>query len=177
MTDLGCIYVVEFGSGTVKVGRTVDPDQRMGHYERHAAIHGDVVVTHWVSPRHANHVGNELLLIRYCTVNGRVIAGREYFQGVSFGDVKDFAKSLTFDTEAHPAHHGEGLDFVRLFHEISAWSIARAAAMPSPVPSDEDLRGFATWRARREWLERKRGRRTFRQQERQYEALSRANGR
>ncbi len=92
----GHVYIVEFTSGTVKVGKTTSPEQRLAHYRQTSAIHGGSVLNHWMSPSHPGFHGNESSLIGFCRTHGERAVGKEYFRGLAFAEVLAFAQSLSY---------------------------------------------------------------------------------
>lgn len=94
--DVGHVYVILFSSGVVKVGKAVSPDSRIGDHRYHAAIHGVTITDGMVSDEHPHHSKTERELIRFCAEHGsRIAVGTEYFTGVDFEAVADFADQAT----------------------------------------------------------------------------------
>lgn len=89
--DLGHVYVVEFDSGVLKVGRTGDSDSRL---KAHAKA-GYFAASYWVSARHLDHRATERRLIAFCAERGVLHGGREYFGEVRFDDAVAFSEVLT----------------------------------------------------------------------------------
>jgi hypothetical protein len=77
---LGHIYVIEFASGVVKVGRTATPKGRVAVHALLAAAHGGSIQSVWVSHRIVGSASAERELIDFCGRNGQLAAGREYFR-------------------------------------------------------------------------------------------------
>lgn len=77
---LGFIYVVEFASGIVKVGKAKDPKGRVAAHTQLAEVHGGGVRSAWVSRRLVSYGEAERALIDLCARNGELVAGREYFR-------------------------------------------------------------------------------------------------
>ena len=93
--DEGHVYVLQFSTGVVKVGKAVGPATRLSHHTLQAKVHGVSVAESWTSERHSDHSKTERRLIDYCASRGvRIAAGKEYFTGISFEDARDFAASL-----------------------------------------------------------------------------------
>jgi hypothetical protein len=63
---LGYLYVIQFASGVVKVGQTVEPRTRLAKHRRDAEAFGVPIVGLWLSPPHTNFVQNEIALIEEC---------------------------------------------------------------------------------------------------------------
>lgn len=80
--DPGHLYVVEFDSGVLKVGKSASPDRRL---EQHAKA-GFVQRT-WVSTHHLGCSVTEREVLSYCAKYGRLHGGREYFTGLNFYSV------------------------------------------------------------------------------------------
>jgi hypothetical protein len=84
LTDDGHLYVIEFSTGLVKVGRTEIPKNRLTTHAKNAKAHGVDVARSWVSDRHAGHSISERQLIRFCAKIGTRVTG-EHFSGLDFG--------------------------------------------------------------------------------------------
>lgn len=76
---LGHIYVVEFTSGVVKVGKAANPKARLATHTQLAEVHGGGVKSSWISRRLVAYADAERDLIMLCSRRGRLVAGREYF--------------------------------------------------------------------------------------------------
>lgn len=92
--DAGHIYVVEFTSGVVKVGKAGSPKSRVASHAHHARVHGGDVRGSWISERHHGVSVTERDLIAYCKKRGVLAFGKEYFRGVDFDDVRGYASLL-----------------------------------------------------------------------------------
>ncbi|TAK32303.1 MAG: GIY-YIG nuclease family protein [Myxococcaceae bacterium] len=77
---VGHLYVVEFISGVVKVGRSGRPDARIAQHAALARVHGGGIHATWVSREHFASSTTERELIEFCARHGRLVAGREYFE-------------------------------------------------------------------------------------------------
>lgn len=88
--DPGHLYVIEFASGVVKVGKSADPKERIARHTLLARAHGGDVVRTWVSPEHYRSGESERELIDFCARSGEPVAGREYFR-VPFDDARTWA--------------------------------------------------------------------------------------
>jgi hypothetical protein len=87
---LGHIYVVEFGSGVVKVGRGTDPKGRVAAHTRLAEVHGGTVRSVWISRELVGYRSAERSLLRLCARHGAPVVGREYF-AIDFRTVRNLA--------------------------------------------------------------------------------------
>jgi len=93
--DWGHVYVVQFSTGVVKVGKGVNPERRLANHSLQARIHGVAITASWTSVRHADHSRTERQLIDYCANHGtRIADGNEYFTDVSFEAARDSAARL-----------------------------------------------------------------------------------
>jgi hypothetical protein len=92
-TDHGYVYVIRFGSGTVKVGKSTEPRQRISQHHRMAAAHNVQLTKVWVSRAHADYSGTEQRLIEFCASRSRRIR-REYFDGMDFNAAVNFARQF-----------------------------------------------------------------------------------
>jgi len=91
---LGFVYVVEFESGAIKVGKSTNPTIRLRSLATMAAVHGTQVSRQWTSPKHAGFATSERRLIGFCKQHGQLARGREYFHALKFELVREFADSL-----------------------------------------------------------------------------------
>ncbi len=93
--DEGHVYVIQFSTGVVKVGKAVRPKTRLSHHALQARVHGVSVAASWTSERHPGHGGTKRQLIDHCASQGtRIADGNKYFTGISFEDARDFAARL-----------------------------------------------------------------------------------
>jgi hypothetical protein len=91
----GYVYVIEFSTGTVKVGQTVNPKQRIQTHLGEAAVFGAYIADFWISPAHMNYLDNETRLINACQrVSHR--SRLEYFHAVGYERAVQFANDLTY---------------------------------------------------------------------------------
>lgn len=90
---IGHIYVVEFSSGVVKVGRTAKPETRLANHSLFAQVHGGSITQSWVSGLHYCSADSERELIDFCLRFGPPVVGREYFR-VPFADARARASLL-----------------------------------------------------------------------------------
>lgn len=114
--DLGHVYVIEFESGVVKVGRAVCPDSRLASHAGYAQVHGGGIRRTWISDRHEKHTETEAGLIALCKARGTTAFGREYFTGIAFETARDYATLLCEQSE------------VRRLMDESAAQLERTAA-------------------------------------------------
>lgn len=89
-----CLYVVEFASGTIKVGQTETPQRRLGEHAKTARIHGDEMTRWWFSDPHEDCEHNENALIRFCAARWEIVAGNEYFKAADFDVIAEYAYGL-----------------------------------------------------------------------------------
>lgn len=76
---MGRIYVLEFSTGIVKVGRTVRPG-RIEQHAKEARRYGVSVVRHWISAAVDRYTDIERTVIRACAREGVAEHGVEYFR-------------------------------------------------------------------------------------------------
>lgn len=93
----GYIYAVGFTTGTVKVGHTEDPKQRLGTHQNEALAYGVGITGYWISPPHFNYKTNEDELIKLCRAVSRR-SRREYFHEIGLTKAIDLAWTLEFDS-------------------------------------------------------------------------------
>lgn len=92
----GYVYVVEFNTGLVKVGRTQSPQDRLVSYMSHAGAFGAHPTRGWVSPLHEGNRGTEAALVVLAGELGGQSTAREYFNGVAFEEIVARASALSF---------------------------------------------------------------------------------
>ncbi|MBF6411006.1 GIY-YIG nuclease family protein [Nocardia farcinica] len=89
----GCIYVVAFGDGSIKVGKTRRPKSRLRTHLNKAAEHGLEMVDLWISGEHVEYAENETALINSLSACAEVRV-RETFTGASFNEATRIANGL-----------------------------------------------------------------------------------
>jgi hypothetical protein len=92
----GCVYVVAFDSGLLKVGQTARPVQRIASHASAAATHGVTLTSTWLSGPHANTTENERALITYCRERAATQHRFEYFGGLDFDEIVAVAEKLEY---------------------------------------------------------------------------------
>jgi hypothetical protein len=92
----GYVYVVEFDSGLIKVGRTEFPRSRIAMYATHAAAFGVRPTRGWLSPMHEDPRPTEAALIAASVDLGGTPVGREYFNDLAFEEIATRAASLHY---------------------------------------------------------------------------------
>lgn len=98
-SGIGQLYVVEFTSGVLKVGKAVRADSRIATHALHARIHRGDIARSWASGRHAGYDETERRLISGCKRLGQNAFGREYFRGVDFNTVCELAGRVVLDSQ------------------------------------------------------------------------------
>jgi hypothetical protein len=89
----GCIYVIAFSDGSIKVGKTRRPKSRLRTHLNKAAEHGLEMVNLWISGEHVEYAENETALIDSLSARAEVRV-RETFTGTSFDDATRLAAEL-----------------------------------------------------------------------------------
>jgi hypothetical protein len=92
----GHIYIIEFSGNIIKVGFATNPEERLRTHASDGAALGHSIERSWISSRHASADANEQRLIVFCVGRSSRRHRSEYFSGVSFDEVHDFAKGLDF---------------------------------------------------------------------------------
>lgn len=92
----GYLYVLQFSTGSIKVGQTVDLQRRLADHRRDAHAFNVAITDYWVSPAHQGYLANERLLIAFCGHVSRR-AKSEYFHGIDLATVREFAAGLVAD--------------------------------------------------------------------------------
>lgn len=143
------VYVVEFNSGTIKVGRTANPASRLKSLATAGRPHGIAVASQWLSQPHGPAKQNEARLIDFCNAHYTPLNDGEFFGDASAEDVVAFGETLSAGT-------GERLRFNR-FGRIAGregWCLPTDPVVVVALPLDlvaqiDAVRGGAT---RDQWL-------------------------
>jgi hypothetical protein len=90
----GYLYVLQFGSGTIKVGRTADPGDRLRGHRSRSRAYGVVIARAWISTAHPDHEATEADLINYAVRKSAGRVRREFFYGADFDALVSFATDL-----------------------------------------------------------------------------------
>lgn len=80
----GCVYVIEFSTGRVKIGQSDKPAKRVRSHVDIAEFHQQSATRVWLSPSHEMPGTTERALLAFARRMGTQVAGREYFDGVDF---------------------------------------------------------------------------------------------
>ncbi len=128
MLDDGYVYAVEFSSGVVKVGKTTDPGSRLANHAKYAEIHGGAIRESWTSELHNGYTKTERQLIEFCQQRGAKVFGKEYFGGLDFNIVRDFAEITVqlsqIDNTVNTMRRGCGGDLD--MNALEAWKRGQA---------------------------------------------------
>lgn len=92
----GYVYVIEYSDGTVKVGTTTNPANRVRAHIGDAHKFGLKVKRGWISVCHKTPTGNEAKLIRHAEGQASDIRRREYFEGIDVLALMKFADGLDY---------------------------------------------------------------------------------
>lgn len=89
----GYLYVIEFDTGVVKVGKTTDPAARMATHISQAAAYRATLTAAWFSEAHLGYAGNETAVLAHVVSKqlGKQVR-REYFHDADFTQVVDVAE-------------------------------------------------------------------------------------
>jgi len=112
----GHLYVIEFSTGMVKVGKSQNPAERIETHRGNASAFGSEIVGCWVSEAHDNYSANETLLIRAMHSLGGIANRAEYFMGVKADDAVAAAQGLEFmpiDAGAHEAKTARNVEALK----------------------------------------------------------------
>lgn len=88
------LYVLAFDQGTIKVGWTAKPEQRMAAHAEQAAQFGIAVANQWISDPHPIAYELEKSLVRWCASRATGIVRAEWFTGPDFHEVREIANDL-----------------------------------------------------------------------------------
>jgi hypothetical protein len=136
----GFLYVIEFSEGTVKVGSTLAPADRIHSHRVSGEPFGITIVDWWLSGNHADYLDTEQRLIRHVThfaYSRR--ARREYFRNISYLKVVALAQRLSRGDHLEP-----GPRYTRSGEQM--YSLKQVEAMTGFFPADYLHRGCWTRR-------------------------------
>ena len=138
MVDDGHVYVVEFASGVVKVGKAVDPEARLASHAKFAQIHGNSIRRSWTSTRHNDCSSLERQLIEFCKQRGVCVFGREYFKGVEYAEVRRFGDAIAYRDMCHEMHDSFGRTVAQIDTSVNR--------MIEGADGDLDANAIEAWR-------------------------------
>lgn len=98
-TSGGHVYVISFDNGTVKVGSTINPSQRIRLHQASAAQFGVAILDLWVSAESNAYIRVEKRLIAVASAMSTGITAREWFRGVDFRLFVEVAQTVV---SSHP---------------------------------------------------------------------------
>lgn len=90
----GFVYAALFTNGTIKVGSTNNPAERLPEHGRSAAAFDIDIDDWWVSDEHDDYLITEQALIAAVGQMGGRRSRREYFQGLQFQAVVQAARNI-----------------------------------------------------------------------------------
>jgi hypothetical protein len=94
-TDVGgYVYILGFDNGTVKVGSTSNPRDRVAALVGHAEGLGVTLVDYWISGAHEAHQATERRLLAAARGQAEAVRRQEYFTGVGFAALVSCAQKL-----------------------------------------------------------------------------------
>ncbi len=93
----GHVYVLGFSNGIVKIGRTMQPEQRLHTHAKGLGVMADITAT-WVSPRHVEWVENEHIL--RCALGGVELAPADIEQVMRVANGLRFTVPYSVEEEA-----------------------------------------------------------------------------
>lgn len=88
------VYVIQFSSGTIKVGRTQNPSSRLKSHAAVARAHGLTVAAQWVSQPITTARQSERRLIGFCNDRFTPLNDGEFFSGATIDEVLHFGATL-----------------------------------------------------------------------------------
>jgi hypothetical protein len=113
------LYIVEFNTGTIKVGRTRCPETRLKNHATAARPHGITVARQWVSQPHWLARDNEDKLIKFCARRYRALNDGEFFSDATPEDVIAAAERLP--ASLRPAERLRFTQYGRLAGRGGTW--------------------------------------------------------
>lgn len=90
------VYALRFSTGLVKVGFTGSPSQRIRNHMTYLLPFGISIDERWISEPHGQAKENEALLLDFCRSRAAQVKSREYFTGVDFAALLNFAGTLSY---------------------------------------------------------------------------------
>ncbi|MBE1577682.1 GIY-YIG nuclease family protein [Amycolatopsis roodepoortensis] len=97
---IGRVYVIQFGNGVIKVGHTIDYEERLKYYHRRAAPFDISIEREWCSREHWQHQKNEGLILHSCReVSNVKVTASEFFKGLDFDWVVATAARIVENSE------------------------------------------------------------------------------
>lgn len=119
------LYVIQFSTGVVKVGKSNNPHARIAQHEISASRFGVSIAHAWHRLCKGDVEASEQMLINWCTATAaRVVFGRECFESISIDRVVEQADRIAA-TDVAPKL--SGMDALKQFLRSLESDEARAA--------------------------------------------------
>ncbi|MEO3856194.1 GIY-YIG nuclease family protein [Acrocarpospora sp. B8E8] len=93
---VGHVYVIQLSNGTIKIGMTANPCQRVEQHLKQAGPFELRIVRLWLSIAHRNPVQVEKLLLGFARENSKGQILDEYFKGLNCDAMVEFARGVQF---------------------------------------------------------------------------------
>lgn len=144
----GQLYVIEFSTGMVKVGKTGKGEARLDRHASDAAPYGATIANRWISAVHAGYDATEDVLILRCAAEAEQVK-REYFRGITHARAVQLAEAViaerggagegpTAPVKGTPVGIAPGLAamvLTRLLHRVSRAVEVTIEQPAAPVPA------------------------------------------
>lgn len=103
------LYVCHFSNGHIKVGRSVDPKSRIASHADRVSCVGIELIEHHIAECVGHSIPAEAALIEKCTELASKRLKNEWFQGLEFTEVCEFANQFANTPFGHCEHPKSGL--------------------------------------------------------------------
>lgn len=120
------LYVCEFSNGHIKVGRAVDPASRVAQHAERVACLGITLDRHAQFACGESAAEAESLLIHRCKAHADQQHKQEWFTGLQFFDVRDWAEGLARASGATPDDE-QAPDFRAIVRRLCADGMTQTA--------------------------------------------------
>lgn len=133
------LYVCHFSNGHIKVGRSIDPSARIAAHADRVACVGIELVDHFIAECRHGAAHPERLLIERCADNAIARNKNEWFVGLGFQEVCEWANEFC-TAQQEPRQRNaqmEAIDFVERIraHGLTQGQITGRTGIPQPTIS------------------------------------------
>lgn len=122
------LYVCHFSNGHIKVGRSIDPIARVASHADRVACLGVELIEHHVIECVGRSIAAETALIQRCAANATQRNKNEWFVGLDFQDVCDWAAECTMQNNTSDQSFGRDdgrVDFSAVVRTVMASGISQ----------------------------------------------------
>lgn len=131
------LYVCHFSNGHIKVGRSIDPTGRIASHADRVSCLGIELVEHFVAVCDGSAMSKEAALIARCTEAATRRNKNEWFEGLDYPQVCEWATTESIASDAAPV--GRWVDCIARLQAMNLTQMQIAAACNTKQSTISDL--------------------------------------